>query len=388
MKIALLGSRGIPARYSGVETCVENLSTRLAARGHDVTVYCRSHMAEGRDTTYHGVRLVTLPTIRNKFLDTFAHTLLCTVHMVLGRDRGRPDAALYFIAGNSPFVGLARLGRIPTVMNVDGLDSQRAKWGRNARRYLRLAEWLSSILPNRTVTDSRIVQQLYRERFGRPSTFIAYGAELPPSPGTAYLDSFGLQSRGYILMVGRLVPENGAHVLIDAYRQLETNLPLVIVGDAPYEDTYVASLRTSAAPKVVFTGYVFGAGYHQLLRHARLFVLASEVGGTHPVLIEAMAAGLPIVVNDHAPNMETLGAAGLSYDGREGAPGLARMMRRALDDTPLSDDLGAQARTRAQTLYSWDAVADAYERLCIDVARGRGARPVAEARHDTPADAI
>ena len=180
MKIAMLGSRGIPARYSGVETCVENLATRLVQRGHEVTVYCRPHVVTWPAPDYRGVRLIKLPTIRTKFLDTFAHTALCTLHMVV---RARPDVAVYFIAGNSPFVGLARLASIPTVLNVDGLDSERAKWGPRARLYLRLAEWLSAHLPHRTVTDSRVVQRLYAARFHRLSTYIPYGAELPPPTG-------------------------------------------------------------------------------------------------------------------------------------------------------------------------------------------------------------
>jgi glycosyltransferase involved in cell wall biosynthesis len=364
LKIAMLGSRGIPARYSGVETCVENVAARLVQRGHEVTVYCRPHVVTWSGSMYRGVRLVKLPTIRNKYLDTLVHTALCTAHMLL---RARPDVALYFISGNSPFVGLARLAGVPTVLNVDGLDSQRAKWGKRARIYLRLAEWLSAYLPHRTITDSQVVQRLYEERFHRNSTFIPYGAELPAPGGDEYLRRYNLQRHRYILMVGRLVPENGAHVLVEAYRQVRTEMPLVIVGDAPYAAVYLASLRENAPASVIFTGYLFGEGYHQLLHNAYLFVLASEVGGTHPVLVEAMAAGNCIVANDHAPNMEVLGDAGLSYSGQRGAPDLARAMQRALDDTALADHLRELARARAHSHYSWERVTDAYERICKDL---------------------
>lgn len=365
MKIAMLGSRGIPARYSGVETCVENLATRLVQRGHEVTVYCRPHVVTWQAPLYKGVRLVKLPTIRNMYLDTLVHTALCTAHMLL---RVRPDVALYFIAGNSPVVGLARLAGVPTALNVDGLDSQRAKWGKRARIYLLLAEWLSAYLPHRTITDSQVVQRLYERRFHRHSTFIPYGAEVPAPSGDEYLRRYNLQPRRYLLMVGRLVPENGAHVLLDAYRRLRTEMPLVIVGDAPYADAYLSSLRENAPEGVIFTGYLFGEGYHQLLHHAYLFVLASEVGGTHPVLVEAMAAGNCIVANDHAPNMEVLGDAGLSYSGHGGAPDLARVLQRVVDDPGLAERLGAQARARALAHYSWDRVTDAYERICEELA--------------------
>ncbi len=362
----MLGSRGIPAHYSGVETCVENLATRLVGRGHDVTVYCRPHVVSWDEPIYKGVHLIKLPTVRNKFLDTFAHTALCTLHMLLF---ARPDVALYFIAGNSPFVLLARLAGVPTALNVDGLDSQRAKWGPRARLYLRVAEWLSARAPQRTVTDSRVVQRLYMRRFGRSSTCIAYGAELPPPTGSDYLTRFGLRPRDYILLVGRLVPENGIHVLLEAYAHVKTDKPLVIVGDAPYADAYVRSLHALAGPQVVFTGYLFGEGYHELVYNAYLFVMASEVGGTHPALIEAMAAGNCIIANNHEPNMEALGDAGLSYDGRVGAPALAHVMQSILDDPVSADELRGRAAARAHALYSWEGVTDAYEHLLRDAAR-------------------
>lgn len=382
MKISLIGSRGIPARYSGVETCVENLATRLVERGHTVTVYCRPHVVDWPSATYRGVKLVKIRTIQNKFLDTFAHTFLCTLHMATV---ARPDAAIYFIAGNSPFVLLARLAGLRTIMNVDGLDSQRAKWGPRARLYLRVAECVSSWAPHRTVTDSQVVQRLYWQRYKQRSTFIPYGAELPPSPGSDALERFGLKPCAYILMVGRLVPENGVHVLLDAYARVDTATPLVIVGDAPYEDEYVAALHEKASAKVIFTGYQFGAAYHQLLRNARIFVLASEVGGTHPVLTEAMAAGAAIIANDHEPNVEVLGDVGLVYSGKEGAASLARMLRMLLDNDDLASQLRQLARERARVLYSWSAVTDAYEQLCRAVRspRKHGGAPMPRHAWDT-----
>ncbi|MCA1598773.1 MAG: glycosyltransferase, partial [Chloroflexi bacterium] len=171
----------------------------------------------------------------------------------------------------------------------------------------------------------------------------------------------------YILFVGRLVPENGIHVLIAAHAALPTPPPLVIVGDAPYADDYVTSLRAYEGPGVIFTGYLFGEGYRQLLHNAYMFVLPDEVGGTHPALIEAMAAGNCIVVNNHEPNVEAIGDAGLSYDGRLGAPDLARVMGQALADPALAAALGERAKSRALALYSWRSVTDAYERLCDEV---------------------
>src|SRR5665648_975730 len=163
MRIALLGTRGLPAAYSGFETLVEAVGQRLAARGHDVTVYCRPHMVAGRFAAYKGMRLVYLPTITNKYLDTIVHTLVCTLHMAVRR---RPDVAVYFIAGNSPLAALSRLLGIPSIINVDGLDSRRAKWNRYARLYLRWTERNAPRFANATITDSRAVQTLYRDEYG------------------------------------------------------------------------------------------------------------------------------------------------------------------------------------------------------------------------------
>jgi glycosyltransferase involved in cell wall biosynthesis len=379
MRIALVGTRGVPAEYSGFETAVEQIGCRLATRGHEVTVYCRPHMVERQaGDTYRGMRLVYLPTVAGKHLDTPLHTLLSTLH--LGAVR-RPDAAFYFIAGNSPFAGLGRLLGVPTAINVDGLDSQRAKWGPWARRYLRLTERAAPSLACVAITDSRSVQDLYRS-WGHETVYIPYGSELEAddedgavagSPAEA-LASLGLAPRGYALFVGRLVPENNAHVLVEAFRGLDTDLKLAVVGDAPYADEYQARLRRAGDERVVFAGYQFGAAYRELLRNAALVVVPTEVGGTHPVILEAMAAGACLVVNDHAPNLETIDGAGVSYRGADGADGLRRVLEGLLADPAAVERHRAAAAARA-LMYSWDAVTDAYERLAEQlVARTRRGR--------------
>ncbi len=362
MKLALLGTRGVPATYSGFETAVENIGARLAAKGHDVTVYCRPHAVESRYRSYRGMRLVHLPTIATKHLDTFVHTMLATLHMALF---ARPDAAIYFIVGNAPAAALSRLAGIPTILNVDGLDSERAKWSGPAQRYLRWAQGNARHCADRLITDSQVLQRIYRERYGAATEFIPYGADMAGPDTGRHLARLGLRERGYILFVGRLVPENNAHVLLEAFRGLETDLRLVVVGDAPYEWRYQDRLRTAAArdPRVLFTGYLFDESYRELVRHAEIFVVASEAGGTHPVLLEAMCAGNCVVVNDHEPNLEVLGDAGLSYPGAEGAAGLRRALRALLDHPERIAELRAAAAGRAQALYNWDVVTAAYERL-------------------------
>jgi glycosyltransferase involved in cell wall biosynthesis len=369
MKIAMLGTRGVPASYSGFETCVEELGSRLAQRGHQVTVYCRSHHITYDQPVYKGMRLVKLPTIANKYLDTIVHSFLSSLHALA---QGY-DVALYFIAGNSLVTWIPRLAGQRSLLNVDGLDWKRAKWPPLAKRYIQFAERMSTVLPNAIITDSRVVQRYYQDVYGAESTYIAYGSDLPRRPPGPTLARFGLAPQGYVLFVGRLVPENCAHHLVEAWRRLDTDMQCVIVGDAPYAEEYKAELRRLAGgdPRIVFTGYVFGEGYWELSSNAYAFVETSGVGGTHPALVEAMHFGNCVVVHNTPENLETIDAAGLWYDGQAGAASLARVLRTLLD-VPLLVSLYRQAAAeRAATVYSWEAVTDAYEALFNRVARDR-----------------
>jgi glycosyltransferase involved in cell wall biosynthesis len=359
MKIAMLGTRGVPASYSGFETCVEQLGSRLVKRGHQVTVYCRSHHIRYTEPTYRGMRLVRLPTIQNKYLDTIFHTFLSTLH---GLGQGY-DVAMMFIVGNSSLAWVPRLAGQKVVLNVDGLDWRREKWNRLARVYIRWTERLAVRLPHAVITDSHTVQRYYRERYGAETIYIAYGSEVIRRPPGPWLARFGLRPREYLLFVGRLVPENCAHHLIDAFAALRTDLKCVVVGDAPYADTYIASLKATTDPRIVFTGYVFDEGYGELASNAYAFVETSEVGGTHPALLEAMAFGNCVVVNDTEENLEAIGAAGLSYSGREGGRALREILQVLLDQPELVEQYRQSALDHVARHYNWERVTDAYESL-------------------------
>lgn len=375
LRIAMLGTRGIPASYSGFETCVEQLAVRLVERGHQVTVYCRSHHIRWPTQSYKGVRLVKLPTIASKHLDTIVHTALSILHIVLRHAlTERYDVVYICGVGNAPLAFIPRLIGMPTVLNVDGADWQRAKWGGFARRYLRLCERAATRFPTRIIADSHVVERYYTQQYHAPSEFIPYGSEVPRCPPGEILTRFGLERDRYLLWVGRLVPENNAQHVVAAYQQLgglSTGLKLCIVGDAPYSSAYVTELKAQAGEGVVFTGYVFGAGYHELGSNARLFAFTSGVGGTHPALLEAMAFGNCIVVNDMAANRETIGDAGILYSGHDGAAGLAAALREVIAHPEMIAELRKRAAARAADVYSWAAVTDQYEQLFTQL-RWRG----------------
>jgi glycosyltransferase involved in cell wall biosynthesis len=367
MKIAILGTRGIPAAYSGFETAAEELASRLTRRGHDVIVYCRPHVVDRNLAAYRGARLVHLPTIQNKYLDTFVHTLLSACHAARVT---RPDVALFFIAGNSPLCRITRAAGIPTLINIDGLDSDREKWPALAKAYLRFAERAAPRFADRAITDSHAVAATYERRYRRRIGVVPYGVAAPGHDGRQALDELGLEPRRYILFVGRLEPENNPHLLLQAFSRIDgpgaRGMKLVIVGGAPYADDYIRQVRRTADPRVVFPGYVFGRRYWELQRHAYLFCAPTGVGGTHPVILEAMAAGNCVLVNDHPPNAETVGDAGIYFSGRGGADALCVQLRRLLDDERLVAEYRERARARAAE-FCWEGVADEYERLLTAV---------------------
>ena len=379
MKIAILGTRGIPASYSGFETAVEQLASRLGARGHEVTVYCRPHVVDPSIRRYKGAHLVHLRTVENKYLDTFVHTFRSALHTARVT---KPDVALFFIAGNSPLCLITRRGGIPAVINIDGLDSDRGKWPAFAKAYLRFAESRAPRWADRAITDSHEVADVYERRYGTRIGVVPYGVEDPGHDGTEMLERLGLEPRKYILFVGRLEPENNPHLLVEAFSRIRDErahgMRLAIVGGAPYASDYIQRVWRSADPRVVFPGYVFGRGYWELQRHAYAFCAPTEVGGTHPVILEAMASGNCVLVNDHPPNVETVGDAGLYFSGRRGAEDLAVQLDRLLNDHRLVERYRARALRRASE-FSWETITDEYERMLEEVcaARGHGSLPPA-----------
>lgn len=361
LRIALMGTRGIPASYSGFETCVEQLGQRLVERGHEVDVYCRSQHITYQGSHYKGMRLIRLPAITNKYMDTIIHSFLSSLYALA---QGY-DICLYFIAGNSPVTWIPRLVGAKTILNVDGLDWKREKWPWFAKKYIQFAEYLATILPNTYLTDSRAVQSFYRERYKSDPIYIPYGSEVEIVTSGETLQKFGLEPGKYILFVGRLVPENYVHHLVEAFIEIETDLNLVIVGDAPYAEAYKQELFRIAEedPRIVFTGYIFGKGYQELGSNAYLFVESSGVGGTHPALVEAMAFGNCVVVHDTPENLETISDSGFYYEGKIGSKSLGLKLEYLISEPNLVNEFRKKAMRRANTCYSWESVTDAYEQL-------------------------
>jgi glycosyltransferase involved in cell wall biosynthesis len=363
MNIALLGSRGIPACYSGFETFYENLAVRLAKRGHKVTVYNRKQYINYPEKYYQSVRLITYPTIRNKHLDTLFHTFISIIHATFQKY----DIAYFCIVGNSPLTLLTRLIGVKTILNVDGEDWKRGKWKGMEKWYLKFCERLATVFPHVVISDSQVIRERYLREYHSKTVFIPYGANIIRSADASYLRKYGLEKDKYILFVGRLVPENNAHLLIQSFQALKTDCKLLIIGDAPYSEEYQKNLTKNCDKNIIFTGYVFGEGYQSLSSHCYLFVLPSAVDGTRPVLLDQMGFGNCVLVNSTPANLEVIGDAGALFEGTEGINGLTSKLEQLLGNRAKVIEYRGKAVQRVRKLYSWEAVTTKYEALFADL---------------------
>jgi glycosyltransferase involved in cell wall biosynthesis len=358
VKFAILGTRGIPARYGGFETFAEELSTRLASRGHRVTVYCR----QKAPSPYRGVFLVHLPTIRHKYFDTIVHTFLSTLHLLTHRN----DAVLYCNAANAVFTWMPRVLQMPVALNVDGLERNRKKWNVAAKAWYRVSEWLATWMPNAVVTDAAAIAEYYQQRYRRASNMIPYGAEIGPVESSVILEQLGLERNKYFLYVSRMEPENNGLLVREAFEKVETPFKLALVGDAPYAAEYIGKVRDTKDPRIVIPGAIYGDGYKELGSHCFAYIHATEVGGTHPALIEAMGRGALTLYLDTPENAEVAGGAGIPFT-HENLPEVIELT--SIMASPEREMWKLRAIKRVEERYSWDAVTDSYEDLLLRLAR-------------------
>jgi glycosyltransferase involved in cell wall biosynthesis len=325
------------------------------ARGHRVTVYCRERHSE---PAYRGVDLVYLPTWRHKYFDTIAHTFLSTIHLIFRR----ADVALYCNAANAIFTVWPRVFGIPVALNVDGLERKRKKWNALARSWYLASERLATFCPTAIVTDAEKIAEYYLQRYGKSSEFIPYGAATGKMESTAVLPALGLEPGRYFLYVSRMEPENNALLVREAFEKVTTPLKLALIGDAPYAHEYIQRVRDTEDPRVVLPGAIYGDGYHELESHCFAYIHATEVGGTHPALIEAMGRGALVLYLNTPENAEVAGGAGLAFEPND----LPRTLEQVLTMTESERaQWRARATQRVRERYSWDAVTDQYEKLLL-----------------------
>ncbi len=376
MKIAFLGSRGIPARYSGFEQFYEQLAVRLVKRGHEVTVYNRSHFIKDVKGAYEGVRLVSLPSMPTKHLDTITHTALSTVHALFQKY----DVVYYCIVGNSPLVWLPRVVGAKTLINVDGEDWAREKWSGFAKVYQKWCEKVACRAANVVIADARGILERYRQLYNHQTIFVPYGGNIrnhlrvPIGSDASHpiLDQWELKPDEYIYYVGRFVPENAIDLLIRAYQRLSTDKKLVLVGDAPYADDYKKMLYALAAgdDRIVFTGYAFEAAYEELSANAYVYVQPSGIDGTRPALLDQIGFGNCVVVRNSTVNMEVIEDGGVSFDRARPEDSLVEVLQHLLDHPEEVANYRQRATARIEGYYHWEWITSFYEDLFGRLVKG------------------
>lgn len=357
MHLAMIGTRGVPARYGGFETAVEEVGRRLAARGHRVSVYCRNEHQTER--SYMGMELINLPAVRRRQLETLSHTALSVLHAVT---RSRPDAAFVFNAANAPLIEPLRWARIPFATHVDGLEWQRAKWEKAGARYYEWAVGRAVRRSDAVISDARAIATYVDDTYGVESVFLPYGAPLvKPEPNV--VQSAGLVPRGYHLVVARMEPENHVLEIVRGYVASRAEHPLIVVGSAPYSDAYLEMVHAAAAgdARVRFLGAVWDQQLlDQLYANCTSYLHGHSVGGTNPSLLRAMGAAAPVTAYDVVFNREVTDE-GAKYFG--GPQAVTTAVEQDEQDPAAAARRGAAGRGHVELAYRWDEVADGYERL-------------------------
>ncbi len=361
MKIAVVGTRGIPAKYGGFETCAEELSTGLVRKGHRVVVSCRRYLYEGMPTEYRGVELCYPPSISGKITDTFSHTFFSILRVLFWA----PDVILIFNAANSPLAVLPKLLGEKVVINVDGLEWRRAKWGRAAKLYYKFAEFFSSVIADTVVSDAVAIKDYYLRKYGRESVFIPYGAHLINSGKPEIIRQYGLEPDGYFFIASRLEPENHQDAAVEAFGNVKTGKLLAIAGGANWDSPYVRKIKLTQDARVRFLGPVYAPGHIEELHcNCYAYIHGNEVGGTNPALLKAMGCGNCVIALDVAFNREVLGDAGLYFRNAEE---LKRRIEYLLENPEKVREFRDRARERVGKLYRWDKVVEDYERVFLNM---------------------
>ena len=353
MKIIVLGTRGIPDILGGVETHCQELYPRIVSQGHEVTVISRTpYVVDKTVKMYKGVHLKPIFAPKKKSFEAIIHTFLGVLYAAYKR----PDILHIHAIGPMIMTPLARLLGLKVVVTHHGPDYDRQKWGKTAKMVLKAGEYLGTKFANRVVVISEVINRILQKKYDRQDAYLIYnGVNFPDiAKSTDYITSLGLTKKQYIIGVARFVEEKGFSDLIEAYSQIETNVKLVLVGDADHETSYSRNLKKQAREKgVVLTGFIRGAALNEIFSHALLFAMPSYHEGLPIALLEAMSYNLPVLVSDIPANLEVkLDAA--NYFKVGDIPDLTRKLETKLQQPAPSMDYSEKIKSK----YQWDRIAE------------------------------
>jgi glycosyltransferase involved in cell wall biosynthesis len=360
LKIAIIGSKGFPVVYGGYETFVSELALRLVARGHEVTIYCHRSLFIVRPSMFEDIKLVYIPGIESKNLGQLTHSFLSTLHVIFTSN----DIVFYVNSANGPFGIITRLFKKRTVINVDGLEWLRPKWKGFGAKYFYIASMLATKLFDVVVTDSERMAEIYKTEFKAKSVVITYGANLSGSTQPVLIQKYGLVPEEYYLIVGRLVPDNNASLIVQEFLQSETQKKLVVVGDVPYKDRYAESIKRIGNPRIIFTGYVKDADLlSELYANAYAYIHGHGYGGTNPTLLMALASGCCILALDNVFNREVLDGDDYGLYFNKDPQNLSRLIDFIDHHTAALEVYRAKSRDRITENYTWEKITEQYENL-------------------------
>ncbi|MCU0680525.1 MAG: glycosyltransferase family 4 protein [Planctomycetes bacterium] len=356
MRIFFVGQKGIPSQSGGVEKHVEDLSVKLAEKGHEVFVYTRPHYTDKNLKNYKGVELISLPTIKTKNFDAIVHTFLCCLDLI----KRKPDIIHFQSIGPSSLIWLVRLlkPKVPIVATFHCQDYYHKKWGLFARFYLKIGETITCKHPDKTITVSKELTEYVGRKYEKLSVYIPNGVNKKDFKEAKEIKKWGLEKDNYIVAISRLVRHKGIQYLIDAYKQIKTDKKLVIVGGGAYTDDYVSELKKSAQgySNIIFTDNQNGETLEELFSNAYLFVQPSEGEGLSIALLEAMAYAKACLVSDIVSNLEALGGTGLSFRNRD-VNNLKEKLEYLLANPELINKYGQLAKQRVAEEYDWETIA-------------------------------
>ena len=357
MRVAIIGSRGYPYVYSGYETLVKALAERLPTQNVALTVYCHAHLFETKPKMVNGVRLVYIPTIPSKVLAQPLHSFLAFWHVVFSKI----DVVLVLNVSNGPFGMITRLFRKPTMMNVDGLEWLRPKWKGFGATYFKWAAKMSVRFNDLLITDADAMQAIYLKEFGAKSVVITYGAETSSGANLGLLQDWNLVERDYYLIVGRMIPDNNADIIIEGFIKSNSTKKLVIVGDVPYADEYANKIRSYQDPRLVFTGYVRSPEtLASLYKYCFAYLHGHEFGGTNPTLLKAMANGCAIAALDTVFSREVLQSDKFGFFFQKSPQSVATWMDWADPNASVLQARREEIHLGINEKYTWETVSNLY----------------------------
>lgn len=370
MKIAVIGIRGIPFTYSGFEVFAEELAIGLAKKNHRLTVYCRKNYFKNKINRYKGVRLVYLPAVRSKYFETIIHSFFSSLHACF---LGDYDLIYFLGVSNAPFTLIPRFFGIKTLINIDGLDWKREKWNFIGKFYLKSCEFLASLLPNATVTDSQYIKNYYFKKYHKSIEYFPYGFFKSSSKKNNLFEKFCLIKNKYFIWIGRFVPDNHLQEIIIAFKKIKTNYKLVIIGDDLYKSDYKRYILNLVDnnPKIILTGFISHQECIYFMKNSFAYVETKRSGGTHPSLIDAMGSGCLIISSNHQANKSILISDGFYYNLKNPIQSLKNTLETIIHSTDYDKikKIKSNLKKRTEAQYSWIKIINSYEKFLFNLVK-------------------